>query len=55
LDAIAQKPEGEMTIIDVQLPKPVADQTPVPKQIYATRVKDLICGVGYYYWFNEKN
>ena len=55
LEAIAQKPEGEITTINVELPKPGADNKPVPKEVYATKVADLVCGVGYYYWDNEKD
>jgi hypothetical protein len=55
LEAIAKKPEGEITTIDLELPKPGADKTSVPKEIYATKVKDLVCGVGYYYWFNDNS
>jgi hypothetical protein len=55
LEAIEQKPEGEISTINVELPKPSDDKTPAPKRIYATKVNDLICGVGYYYWFNEKD
>jgi hypothetical protein len=55
LEAIAQKPEGEITVISVELPKPGDNKTPVPKKVYATKVEDLVCGVGYYYWFNESD
>ena len=55
LEAIAQKPEGEITVINEQLPKPADDKAPVPKKIYATKVEDLVCGVGYYYFFYFKN
>ena len=54
LEEIAKKPEGEITIIDVVLPKPGPNSAPVPKQNYATRIGDLICSVGYFYWYNEK-
>jgi hypothetical protein len=56
LDAIAHKPDGEVTVFDVELPKPVgSDKKSEPKEIFATKVNDMICGVGYYYWFNEQN
>jgi hypothetical protein len=50
LDEIAKKPEGEITVIDLELPQPGPDKTPTPKQNYATKVGDLICSVGYFYW-----
>jgi hypothetical protein len=50
LEAIAQKPEGEITIFDIQFPKPGASKTQEPIEIFATKVNDLICGVGYYYY-----
>jgi len=49
----AGKPEGELTEIDYEFPKPGADRTPVPKQTFITKVDDLVCGVGYYYFNNE--
>jgi hypothetical protein len=48
--AASDKPEGELTTIDYEFPKPGADKTPVPKQTFITRVGDLVCGVGYYYF-----
>jgi hypothetical protein len=56
LEGIAQKPEGQITKINVELQKPGDDRNkaPAPKEIYATKVEDLICGVGYYYWYNER-
>ena len=53
LDEIAKKPEGEITVVELEMPKPGPDARPVPKQNYATRVGDLICSVGYFYWFNQ--
>lgn len=53
-DEIAKKPDGQVTVVDVQLPKPGPNDKPVPKENYATKVGDLICSVGYFYWFNEK-
>jgi hypothetical protein len=50
LEAIAQKPEGEITIFDIQFPKPGVSKTQEPIEIYATKVNDLICGVGWYYY-----
>ena len=52
-DEISKKPEGQITVIDVQLPKPGPDGKAVPKENYATKVGDLICSVGYFYWFND--
>jgi hypothetical protein len=49
-DAIAQKPDGEITAMDIKLPKPVGPEKKDPKEIYATKINDLICGVGYYYY-----
>ena len=55
-DVVAQKPEGEITVMDIKLQKPIGDdKKPEPKEIFATKVNDLICGVGYYYWFNEQD
>jgi len=51
--AAAHKPEGEITTVDYEFPKPGADKTPVPKQTFMTKVDDLVCGVGYYYFNNE--
>ena len=48
----AHKPEGEITTIDYEFPKPGADKTPVPKQTLITKVDGLVCGVGYYYFNN---
>jgi hypothetical protein len=50
--AAAAKPEGEITTIDFEFPKPGPDKTPVPKESYITKVDALVCGVGYYY-FNQ--
>jgi len=55
LETIAQKPEGEITAVDIEMPKPGADKTPSPKEVFATKVDGLICGVGYYYWNNEQD
>jgi signal transduction histidine kinase len=46
--AASQKPEGEISEVAYMFPKPGADKTPVPKASFATRVSDLVCGVGYY-------
>jgi hypothetical protein len=50
LDAAAQKPEGEITTIDYFFTKPDAVKEQFPKEAYITRVQDLTCGVGYYYF-----
>jgi hypothetical protein len=46
--AAAQKPEGQITEVNYQFPKPGADATPVPKVSFITKAGDLGCGVGYY-------
>jgi hypothetical protein len=46
--AASQKPEGEITEVSYMFPRPGADKTPVPKASFATKVGDLVCGVGYY-------
>ena len=46
--AAAQKPEGEITGVGYMAQRPGADQTPVEKVSFITRVGDLGCGVGYY-------
>ena len=48
----ADQPEGQLTVVDYMFPRPGTDKTPVPKQSLTTKVGDLICGVGYYY-FNQ--
>src|SRR5215469_812478 len=50
LDAAAQKPEGEITTIDYEFAKPGAVKKQVPKETYITKVGDLTCGVGFYYF-----
>ena len=46
--AAAQKPEGEITVTYYMFPKLGADNTPVTKESFTTKVGDLVCGVGYY-------
>ena len=48
LYAAAQKPDGQITEVSYLFPKPGSDKTPVQKVSFATKVGDLICGVGYY-------
>src|SRR5262245_23873776 len=48
LYAAAQKQEGQITEVSYMFPRPGADQTPVPKVTFVTKVGDLGCGVGYY-------
>lgn len=48
LYAAAQKPEGQITAVSYMFPRPGADNTPVPKVTFVTKVGDLGCGVGYY-------
>jgi len=48
LYAAAQKPEGEITAVSYMFTRPGADNTPVPKVTFVTKVADLACGVGYY-------
>jgi hypothetical protein len=43
-----QKPEGQITEVSYMWVRPGSDKTPVPKVSFATRVRDLGCGVGYY-------
>jgi hypothetical protein len=50
LDAAKQKSEGEITTIDYTFAKPGADKEQIPKETYITRIGDLTCGVGYYYF-----
>jgi hypothetical protein len=50
LDRATQKSEGEITTIDYNFAKPGTIDKPVPKETYITRVDDLTCGVGYYYF-----
>jgi hypothetical protein len=50
LDDAAKRPEGEITTIDYPFPKPGTSNKPEPKETYITRVGDLTCGVGYYYF-----
>jgi signal transduction histidine kinase len=40
--------EGQISAVNYQFARPGADQTPVPKVSYVTRVADLGCAVGYY-------
>jgi hypothetical protein len=51
--AAAAKPEGTITVIDYEFPKPGSNKTPIPKESYITKVDGLVCGVGYYYFNNE--
>jgi hypothetical protein len=47
--AAMQKPEGQITEVSYMLPKPGADNTPVPKVSLVARADDdLGCVVGYY-------
>jgi hypothetical protein len=55
LEAATEKPDGEITTIDFEWPKPGPDKMEVPKENYITKIGDLICGVGYYYWKSEKD
>jgi hypothetical protein len=40
--------EGQISEVNYQFARPGADQTPVPKVSFVTRVADLGCAVGYY-------
>ncbi|HEX3863670.1 MAG TPA: cache domain-containing protein [Stellaceae bacterium] len=40
--------EGQISEVHYHFARPGADQTPVPKVSFATRVGDLGCAVGYY-------
>jgi hypothetical protein len=48
LYAAGQKPEGQITRVSYMFVRPGGDTTPVPKVSLVTKVRDLICGVGYY-------
>jgi hypothetical protein len=49
LYAVAQKPEGEITVIgDYMFPKPGTTAPTFPKVSFVTKVGVLTCGVGYY-------
>jgi hypothetical protein len=52
LDGAKQKSEGEITTIDYTFAKSGADKEQIPKETYITRIGDLTCGVGYYYYFD---
>jgi hypothetical protein len=48
-DAATQKPEGQVTETAAYMfPKPGTTAPAVPKVSFVTKVRDLICGVGYY-------
>jgi len=40
--------EGQISEVDYKFARPGADQTPVAKVSFATRIADLGCAVGYY-------
>ena len=46
-DATKAAPEGSVTIVDYDFPKPGTSES-FPKESYMTRVGDQGCGVGYY-------
>ena len=46
--AAGQKPEGEITQVSYQFPKPGTTTPAFPKVSLVTKVGDLGCGVGYY-------
>jgi len=46
--AAGQKPDGHITEVSYTFPKPGADPKPVSKVSYVIKVRDLVCGVGYY-------
>jgi hypothetical protein len=48
LFAAGQKPEGQITEVNYMFPRPGADQKPVSKVTFVTRIGDIYCGVGYY-------
>jgi hypothetical protein len=50
LGEATQKPEGEISTINYQFTKPGTINKEVPKETYITKIGDLICGVGYYYF-----
>ena len=48
LYAVGQKPDGQIAEISYKAPKPGTTGPVFPKVSFATKVGDLICGVGYY-------
>jgi hypothetical protein len=46
--AAGQKPEGQITEVSYEFPRPGTTTPPVPKVSLATKVGDVVCGVGYY-------
>jgi signal transduction histidine kinase len=48
LYAAAQKPEGEITQVSYQFPKPGTTTPLLPKVSFVTKAGELGCGVGYY-------
>jgi signal transduction histidine kinase len=43
----ASAKEGKLSIVEYVWPRP-GETVPAPKRSYVTKVKDQICGVGYY-------
>jgi hypothetical protein len=48
LYAAGQKPEGQITEVSYQFPKPGTTAPAVPKVAFVARVGEMGCGVGYY-------
>jgi hypothetical protein len=48
LYAAAQNTEGQIGEVGYMFPRPGADDGPVPKVTFVTKVGDVGCGVGYY-------
>ena len=48
LYSTSQKPDGQITEVSYKAPKPGTTAPAFPKVSFATKVADLVCGVGYY-------
>jgi hypothetical protein len=48
LHSASQKPDGQITEVSYKAPKPGTTAPTFPKVSFATKVADLVCGVGYY-------
>jgi hypothetical protein len=48
LYSASQKPDGQITEVSYEAPKPGTTAPTFPKVSFATKVTDLVCGVGYY-------
>jgi hypothetical protein len=48
LYSASEKPDGQITEVGYKAPKPGTTAPLFPKVSFATKVADLVCGVGYY-------